>query len=84
MSDIIITTIITGMRNFIEKHIGGTLLSCRLNCAIKMELRVLYKTHERMRICKRNRPFKKQKPLPHKFEWIEMEIAKNREEYGLP
>ena len=21
--------------------------------------------------------------LPHKFEWIEMEIAKNREEYGL-
>ena len=26
---------------------------------------------------------KKQKPLPHKFEWIEMEIAKNREEYGL-
>ena len=36
-----------------------------------------------MRICKRNRPFKKQKPLPHKFEWIEMEIAKNREEYGL-
>ena len=41
------------------------------------------KTHERMRICKRNRPFKKQKSLPHKFEWIEMEIAKNREEYGL-
>ena len=36
-----------------------------------------------MRICKRNRPFKKQKPLPHKFEWIEMAIAKNREEYGL-
>ena len=36
-----------------------------------------------MRICKRNRPFKKQEPLPHKFEWIEMEIAKNREEYGL-
>ena len=36
-----------------------------------------------MRICKRNRPFKKQKPLPHKFEWIEMEIAKKREEYGL-
>jgi hypothetical protein len=36
-----------------------------------------------MRIYKRNRPFKKQKPLPHKFEWIEMEIAKNREEYGL-
>ena len=36
-----------------------------------------------MRICKRNRPFKKQKPLPHKFEWIEMDIAKNREEYGL-
>lgn len=35
------TTIITGMRNFIEKHIGGTLLSCRLNCAIKMELRVV-------------------------------------------
>ena len=32
-----------------------------------------------MRLCKRNRPFKKQKPLPHKFEWIEMEIAKNRE-----
>ena len=29
------------MRNFIEKHIGGTLLSCRLNCAIKMELRVV-------------------------------------------
>ena len=29
------TTIITGMRNFIEKHIGGTLLSCRLDCAIK-------------------------------------------------
>ena len=48
----------------------------------KMELRVLYETHERMRICKRNRPFKKQEPLPHKFEWIEMEIAKNREEYG--
>ena len=44
---------------------------------------LLYKTHERMRICKRNRPFKKQKPLPHKFEWIEMEIAKNGEEYGL-
>ena len=40
---------------------------------------LLYKTHERMRICKRNRPFKKQKPLPHKFEWIEMAIAKNRE-----
>ena len=36
-----------------------------------------------MRICKRNRPFKKQEPLTHKFEWIEMEIAKNREEYGL-
>ena len=36
-----------------------------------------------MRICKRNRPFKKQEPLPLKFEWIEMEIAKNREEYGL-
>ena len=36
-----------------------------------------------MRIYKRNRPFKKQEPLPHKFEWIEMEIAKNREEYGL-
>ena len=36
-----------------------------------------------MRICKPNRTFKKQKPLPHKFEWIEMEIAKNREEYGL-
>ena len=36
-----------------------------------------------MRIYKRNRPFKKQKPLPHKFEWIEMEITKNREEYGL-
>ena len=36
-----------------------------------------------MRICKRNRPFKKQKPLPHQFEWIEMEIAKNGEEYGL-
>ena len=36
-----------------------------------------------MRICKRNRPFKKQEPLPHKFEWIEMEIAKNREEQGL-
>ena len=35
-----------------------------------------------MRICKRNRSFKKQKPLPHKFEWIEMDIAKNREEYG--
>ena len=35
------TTIITGMRNFIEKHIGGTPLSCRLNCAIKMELRVV-------------------------------------------
>ena len=41
MSDIIMTTIITGMRNFIEKHIGGTPLSCRLNCAIKMELRVV-------------------------------------------
>ena len=36
-----------------------------------------------MRICKRNRPFKKQEPLPHKFEWIEMDIAKNREEYCL-
>lgn len=36
-----------------------------------------------MRICKRNRPFKKQKAFPHKFEWIEMETAKNREEYGL-
>ena len=36
-----------------------------------------------MRICKPNRTFKKQEPLPHKFEWIEMEIAKNREEYGL-
>ena len=36
-----------------------------------------------MRICKRNRPFKKQEPLPHKFEWIEIDIAKNREEYGL-
>lgn len=36
-----------------------------------------------MRIYKRNRPFKKQEPFPHKFEWIEMEIAKNREEYGL-
>ena len=36
-----------------------------------------------MRICKRNRPFKKQEPLPQMFEWIEMEIAKNREEYGL-
>lgn len=24
-----------------------------------------------------------QKPLPHKFEWIETDIAKNREEYGL-
>ena len=36
-----------------------------------------------MRICKRNRQFKKQEPLPHKFEWIEMDIAKNREEYGL-
>ena len=58
-------------------------VSCRLDCAIKMGLRVLYKTHERMGICKRNRPFKKQEPLPHKFEWIEMEIAKNREEYGL-
>ena len=34
-------------------------------------------------VCKRKRPFKKQEPLPHKFEWIEMEIAKNREEYGL-
>lgn len=21
--------------------------------------------------------------MPHKFEWIEMEIAKNREEYGI-
>ena len=41
MSDIIMTTIITGMRNFIEKHIGGTLLSCRLDCAIKMKLRVV-------------------------------------------
>ena len=36
-----------------------------------------------MRICKRNRQFKKQEPLPHMFEWIEMEKAKNREEYGL-
>ena len=36
-----------------------------------------------MIIYKRNRPFKKQKPLSHKFEWIEMDIAKNREEYGL-
>ena len=28
---------------------------------------------------------KKQEPLPHKFEWIEMNIAiaKNREEYGI-
>ena len=28
---------------------------------------------------------KKQEPLPHKFEWIEMNIAiaKKREEYGL-
>ena len=26
---------------------------------------------------------KKTGPLPHKFEWIEMDIAKNREEYGL-
>lgn len=26
---------------------------------------------------------KKQEPLPHKFEWIEMEIAKNKEEDGL-
>ena len=34
-------------------------------------------------VCKQNRPFKKQEPLPHKFEWIEMEIAKNREEFGL-
>ena len=25
----------------------------------------------------------KQESLPHMFEWIEMEIAKNREEYGL-
>ena len=25
----------------------------------------------------------KQEPLPHKFEWLEMAIAKNREEYGL-
>ena len=24
----------------------------------------------------------KQESLPHMFEWIEMEIAKNREEYG--
>ena len=24
----------------------------------------------------------KQEPLPHMFEWIEMGIAKNREEYG--
>ena len=24
-----------------------------------------------------------QEPLPHMFEWIEMEIAKNRKEYGL-
>ena len=44
---------------------------------------LLYKIHERMRICKPNRTFKKQEPLPHKFEWIEMEIAKNREEYCL-
>ena len=36
-----------------------------------------------MRIYKRNRPFKKQEPLPLKFEWIEMEIEKNRKEYGL-
>ena len=41
MSDIIMTTIITGMRNFIEKHIGDTLLSCRLNCAIKIELQIV-------------------------------------------
>lgn len=34
-------------------------------------------------VCKQYRPFKKQEPLPHKFEWIEMDIAKNREEYGL-
>lgn len=25
----------------------------------------------------------KQEPLPHMFEWIEMGIAKKREEYGL-
>ena len=25
----------------------------------------------------------KTEPLPHKFEWIEIEIAKNREEYDL-
>jgi len=25
----------------------------------------------------------KQEPLPHMFEWIEMEIAKNREEYSI-
>ena len=36
-----------------------------------------------MRICKQKSHSKNQKPLPHKFEWIEMEIAKNREEYGL-
>ena len=36
-----------------------------------------------MRIDNRNRPVKKQEPLPHMFEWIEMGIAKNREEYGL-
>lgn len=35
-----------------------------------------------MRICKRNRPFKTE-TLTTYVEWIEMEIAKNGEEYGL-
>ena len=36
-----------------------------------------------MRIYANEIDHSKQEPLPHKFEWIEMVIAKNREEYGL-
>lgn len=36
-----------------------------------------------MRIYANEIDHSKQEPLPHMFEWIEMEIAKNREEYGL-
>ena len=36
-----------------------------------------------MRIYANEIDHSKQESLPHMFEWIEMEIAKNREEYGL-
>ena len=36
-----------------------------------------------MRIWKGNRGLKKEEGLGDKFEWIEMGIGKNREEYGL-